>query len=177
MKYQLGMPLGGKLTYLGPAPKRPGGATRIKVRCICGTEFVCQQSNVRTGNTTQCKTCSVAARGNKQVRVWTHERQIYVRYRSAAKKRQLEFTLTQPELASMLSAPCHWCGVPSSANLTVNGRPFAYNGVDRLNNERGYHADNCVPCCLQCNRAKGALALHKWLDWLDRLFIQQKPRL
>jgi hypothetical protein len=29
-----------------------------------------------------------------------------------------------------------------------------YNGIDRVDNEKGYLVENCVPCCFTCNSLK-----------------------
>lgn len=178
MKYVPGARLGGKLSYVGPATQSPGGATRIEVRCDCGIDFVCQQSNVRTGNTTQCKTCSITARSQKALKPDTHTHQLFVRYRNQAKARGLSFELDEPTLTKLVCAPCHYCGIKASANLTINGRPFPYNGIDRVHNETHYREDNCVPCCIWCNTAKGAKPIDEWLSWIARIHNrhnQEKP--
>lgn len=33
------------------------------------------------------------------------------------------------------------------------------SGIDRVENDKGYILDNCVPCCAQCNRDKGSSSL------------------
>lgn len=45
--------------------------------------------------------------------------------------------------------PCAYCGSES------NG------GIDRVDNERGYDPDNCLPCCRLCNTIKSNLSLTK----------------
>ena len=32
--------------------------------------------------------------------------------------------------------------------------PVRINGIDRINSDKGYTIDNCVPCCAQCNHMK-----------------------
>lgn len=38
---------------------------------------------------------------------------------------------------------------------TKNAEVFIYQGIDRLDNQKGYEIENCIPCCYVCNKAKG----------------------
>ena len=78
-------------------------------------------------------------------------------YRNGAAKRGLAFELTDLVFFAMASQSCHYCGSAGP------------NGIDRVDNKRGYSPDNCVPCCKHCNYAKGALPLPLWLEYIDRL--------
>ncbi len=64
-------------------------------------------------------------------------------YRYKAKTRGLEFALSSDEFLLLTQSDCHYCGGPGY-------------GVDRVDSDRGYLLDNCVPCCSLCNRLKGA---------------------
>lgn len=66
--------------------------------------------------------------------------------RVMAKKRNLEWDITQEEHASLLQSPCYYCNGP----LNKSG-----HGLDRKNNSIGYRIDNVVPCCNICNSSKG----------------------
>lgn len=37
----------------------------------------------------------------------------------------------------------------------LNNNELTYNGIDRLDNSKGYTIDNSVACCSKCNIAKG----------------------
>ena len=51
----------------------------------------------------------------------------------------------------------------------IKEEPFKYNGIDRINNSKGYTIDNCVPCCFMCNYSKNNHSLSDWKAWLERL--------
>jgi hypothetical protein len=38
------------------------------------------------------------------------------------------------------------------------------NGLDRVDNARGYESGNVVPCCDPCNRMKGTLSREAFLE-------------
>ena len=68
----------------------------------------------------------------------------YLAYIHAAKHRNRSFALSKIDFALLVSSPCYYCG-----ELQEN-----FNGVDRVNNDKGYTLDNCVSCCEMCNRMK-----------------------
>lgn len=43
-------------------------------------------------------------------------------------------------------------------------------GIDRIDNNVGYHIDNCVSCCFTCNSAKGVMSREEFKDWVDRIY-------
>ena len=63
--------------------------------------------------------------------------------KQSAKTRNLEFTLTRDEVIPYYKAPCYYCNMPIT---NIN--------FDRIDNTKGYIADNIVPCCLRCNLMK-----------------------
>ena len=46
---------------------------------------------------------------------------------------------------------------------------YTYNGIDRVDNTRGYTLDNVVPCCFKCNRAKDTMTKEEFLEWVGRV--------
>lgn len=71
-------------------------------------------------------------------------------YRCKDKKRGLETTLTNDELRSIIeNGKCIYCG-------------DTYNiGLDRIDNSKGHTLDNVVPCCYECNVARGNNFTHE----------------
>lgn len=65
------------------------------------------------------------------------------RYRDGARVRGIEFSLTLEQFATFWQKACSYCG---ESIKTI--------GLDRLDNARGYCADNVVACCYFCNRMK-----------------------
>lgn len=81
--------------------------------------------------------------------------------KSCAKTRGILVALTFEEYESIVSSSCHWC----DGELPKTG-----GGIDRLDNSIGYSFDNCVPCCTQCNIAKGCLSSEDFLVWLTKVY-------
>lgn len=38
------------------------------------------------------------------------------------------------------------------------------NGIDRVDNDKGYVPGNVSPCCWVCNIAKGTMSLDEWAE-------------
>jgi hypothetical protein len=75
--------------------------------------------------------------------------------------------------------PCHYCGQPpyttfNRANVDKkNYHPsdyqreegnFIYNGLDRIDSSKTHSLDNIVPCCWTCNRMKGNMLYHEFVN-------------
>lgn len=83
------------------------------------------------------------------------------RYKCDAKSRKLKFVLTKEEFKKFTKNNCYYCGVepkqiykrPKYKNYT-GGLPYIYNGIDRVDNSKGYILSNCVSCCMRCNLMK-----------------------
>jgi 5-methylcytosine-specific restriction endonuclease McrA len=89
-------------------------------------------------------------------------------YRRGAASRGLEWKLTDDEFDALMSSECFYCHrQPNTSRKSrrSNG-DFTYNGIDRLDNNRGYRPANVVACCKICNRAKSDMTYDEFTDWL-----------
>ena len=62
-----------------------------------------------------------------------------------ATKRGLEVSITPEEFESLIKCPCVYCGDMMERTSEVG------SGLDRIDNNKGYHIDNVNPCCSACN--------------------------
>lgn len=51
-----------------------------------------------------------------------------------------------------------------------NTEPLYLNGIDRVDSNKGYHIDNCVPCCTSCNYAKHKLSQKEFYDKIKKIY-------
>ena len=51
-----------------------------------------------------------------------------------------------------------------------------YNGVDRVDNDKGYIRDNIVSCCSDCNRSKGVLSKKDFITLARKITDHQEQR-
>jgi hypothetical protein len=76
--------------------------------------------------------------------------QYYVRNAAAAGRK---FELDIAEAVALFKDKCFFCGQPPTSRL---------NGIDRLDNSRGYERDNCRSACWTCNRMKGTASMDEF---------------
>ncbi len=72
---------------------------------------------------------------------------VFISYKhSAITKRKLEFTIEKEDYDKFRNGQCYLCGLTSSDTHK--------NGIDRIDNSKGYVLDNCRSCCGHCNCMK-----------------------
>lgn len=178
---------------------RPNGTAYLvfEIRCDCGT--VREVSSQRFRKQDQIKSCGclnfTGPHGNtKLTPAEASIRGIANRYARSAEDRGIEWALSIDAVRSLIFRSCHWCGVPPNTKfnryITKDGTRrsdgkkiltdankaawITMNGIDRINNSKGYLASNVVPCCEHCNRAKRDLPIEVWSAWLKRITEHQK---
>ena len=86
----------------------------------------------------------------------------YTTLRRGAQKRNYEWNLTPEDTSGLLLSDCYYCGKPSVEGVKIHG-------LDRIDNNKGYHLDNVVPCCEQCNIAKHANTKEDFIEMCKRV--------
>lgn len=84
---------------------------------------------------------------------------------------------------SLSQLPCYYCKImpANMRNVASNGKPqysdnqrengnFTYNGLDRVDNSKGHTLSNVVPCCKECNMAKGTRTREEFLVHNRRVY-------
>ena len=84
----------------------------------------------------------------------------YLRYKGKAKMRGRNFDLSLFDFATIIVQPCAYCGKKDGI----------YNGIDRIDNSKGYVEGNCAPCCAHCNYAKREYPLEEFKEDINRRF-------
>jgi hypothetical protein len=166
----------GRLAVIGRAPANPTrrqGAQWL-CRCDCGKEIITRGSSLRSGASASCGCVSVE---KLRAAVMLPEgiaamRQILRRTKANATERKYEYAISESQLIIFMGQPCHYCGAGPgnvSRGKEYNGK-FIYNGIDRVDNSRGYVIDNIVPCCKHCNIAKRDRTAAEFLAWVRRVY-------
>ncbi len=101
---------------------------------------------------------------------------VYDDYRQGAKQRELKFNLTKEEAWSIFIQRCHYCNSDlCHKQISKYGcGDFSHNGIDRVNNDLGYSIENCVPCCVNCNRLKSTESKEGFLEWVEKVYSNLK---
>jgi hypothetical protein len=92
---------------------------------------------------------------------------VYSEYKRRAKKKQVDFLLDLDTFEILIKDNCYYCGdAPANIGRTWHNKRFngifLYNGIDRLDNNRGYEENNVVSCCKLCNTMKFTLTLNEF---------------
>lgn len=85
--------------------------------------------------------------------------------------------MTKKEFETLTKSNCFYCGVAPKTKVwsdlkqvnNTESSTYTYNGIDRVNNNKGYVFNNCVSCCKECNRAKYNMSYTDFMKWINRL--------
>lgn len=92
-------------------------------------------------------------------------------YQKMAKEKGRVWELTREEVYRLFSSNCYYCGIaPYKVKQETKNNPFLYNGIDRVDNSKGYTSDNVVSCCERCNLAKRAMTEQEFLSWVKQVY-------
>lgn len=99
---------------------------------------------------------------------------LYYKYTGRCRKSGIEFALTFEKFINITGKDCAYCGTPPKQvhvkNRTCNG-PYIYNGIDRVNPNKGYISSNCTPCCKVCNFMKKNMTQKKFIAHLRAILL------
>lgn len=77
------------------------------------------------------------------------------KYSDTVTKKNKPFLLSLQDFISTIYKNCYYCGILNR-----------YNGIDRIDSNKGYLMDNVVPCCTHCNRAKMDRSVEDFKKWI-----------
>lgn len=163
-----------------------------KCQCICGNIVTTPTSDRLASGRAQSCGClqkekqKTAWRRNPQEMAWDYHHKKYIQM---AKERGYIWDLTKEQFKELAKQSCFYCGAepkPYVAARTAylntiikqGGTPdldFAdkkvilANGVDRIDNTKGYILTNCNSSCFSCNMSKSDKTLQEFEEWAIRL--------
>lgn len=155
----------GKLVVLNETKRRKNYLLRLCL-CDCGQKKWITTSSLISGNTKSC-----GCWGGKLEFGLAARNQVLFHYKFNAKRRNLLWKLTSVQFDILTAGQCFFCGRSARKVFKSRGNngEFVYNGIDRLDNNKGYIFKNCVSCCEICNKAKNNLPLSDFLAWIQDL--------
>ena len=154
-----------QLLVIKEAGKTDTGYITWECVCDCGNTVTAIGSELRHGRKTHCGHATSLPEGEAAFN------SMYRQYKWQAANKNREFDLMPDEFRNLTLLNCYWCGIgPEQCFGTTryNGA-YVHNGIDRLDNSKGYITENCVPCCGQCNMAKRDLSASEFSVWIRRL--------
>lgn len=156
-------------------PNTKRGCPRWLCKCDCGVEKIVNGIDLRKGKTQSCGCLQkeYAKKRKLEPRI-SNMRHMISNYRGGARRRGLEWKLTEEQFKELTQQDCFYCGAKPNNRFEYKGSngAYIYNGIDRVNNDKGYTIENTVPCCFFCNERKRALTLQEFKDWIKRVYIK-----
>lgn len=155
----------GTQSTTGKSTKR----ARWKCRCDCGNITIVDSSNLRSGRMIGCGKCRETI-GNQygKYNLKTYDSAFNIFYNTVKRgaiQRRFSFELNPNDVKTISRQNCFYCGIEPHQIIKARnnfGSDFIYNGIDRVDNTKGYTINNCVPCCKKCNQAKMNLPVEQF---------------
>ena len=134
--------------FHGYAPSQTTGKlkARMKCQCDCGAVKAIDLACLLRGNSKSCGNHPRLEDRSLPVfnNLYRHS------YKASAIKRGLVWDLSEEEFRQLITQNCFYCGAPPPEIHRLSGkslRTLNANGVDRVDNSKGYFMGNVVPCC------------------------------
>lgn len=138
--------------------------------CKCGNNHEGVLSLVTTNKVISCGCWN--AEKQKLLPTLAAKKACFSSRKADAKRRQLDWSLTLDQYSEITQKHCYYCNKEPSneyGSNMYNGN-YKYNGIDRIDNTIGYNYNNCVPCCKECNSAKGMMSADDFISWLKNIY-------
>jgi NUMOD3 motif-containing protein len=103
--------------------------------------------------------------------------QLLLDYKNKAEERGLFWNLSDEAFDLLTQGSCRYCGVgpQSFSGSKHNNGLYNYNGIDRIDNKRGYVLGNVASCCKLCNHMKWMLGEQEFLAHIMRITMRSLP--
>ena len=156
----------GDLTAIKYIGKNRNRSSIWQFKCSCGNLTERVAASVKAKQTMQHCGCKKISESTASVKL------LYGKYKHAAKARKLEFLLSFLEFKELTSKNCYYCNCPPTRKIKGKGykHEYYFNGIDRIDSNKGYILDNCKTCCATCNVAKASYTLDYFKEWSKNLY-------
>ena len=164
----------GKWTVLSESTKVTKSQTIYwHCQCSCGKLKDVLGTSLRNDSSTSCG-CYKPSPGAVPESIYQKH---YRSYKFGAKRKTntYDFSLTFEDYKTLVHQSCYYCGQePYDVKFLYNRKSkkeksldisIKINGIDRVDNSKGYIIENCVSCCKMCNLMK--------LSDSEELFLNQ----
>src|SRR5574344_1443861 len=174
----------GRLTVIKMSEER-GNRNQIKwiCRCECGNIHIVTGESLRAGKSKSCGCLKHEGSYNKikdrELALWKHL------YNSTIKRRNTqkgfgETNISLEYFIKLSKDNCFYCGeMPKGIlkdvnkvyrNKLISNTQIEFNGIDRINSEKGYIVGNVVSCCKKCNTAKNTMSQQDFRCWIEKIY-------
>lgn len=141
--------------------------------CKCGNTIQVSVSRLASGKAKSCGCLSKAVLESDISKYEAGIRAVLRVYNYSAKERGLEFGLDRETFEHLTTSNCTYCGI-EPLQFQTRFSEFKYNGIDRVDNTKGYILENCVSCCKLCNRMKDVLSVEDFKRHINKIITFKK---
>lgn len=168
----------GRWTALSQIESNKHGQAMWLCRCVCGTERPVIGAVLRRGSSLSCgclqkEKASETGKQNLLPNNQASKNLMLADYQRRSKERGRYWGLSRDQFEELIQSSCFYCGAQPdefTPRFMALGRKYqGFNGIDRLDSNRGYETDNVVPCCSVCNYMKGAMPVQDFLSHIARI--------
>ena len=168
----------GQLTVLEVTGQRnKANSPLYRCRCSCGNTVLRAATKLLGSANPACLDCQKPHNYGKPRTAQGESgfNSLYGNYRKGAERRQLAFELTKWEFRELTVQNCIYCGERpclikyGSHGLMKEHGAYTYNGIDRINSDKGYTKENSVTCCHVCNMMKSDLTREDFILQMKRI--------
>jgi hypothetical protein len=166
MSQGVALDLNGKVfphfTVISKTDKRKSNSVLWECLCECGNTFLAAAGALSQN---RIRSCGCNHPNRKEHGISTFNR-LCRSYRRHAAARNIPFYLTNENIKYISKQNCFYCDAEPSnvVRAEYNTGDYIYNGIDRVDNTKGYTLDNVVACCAICNSMKSKLPLQKFIE-------------
>lgn len=178
----------GRLTVISHAGKDHRNKHLWLCLCDCGNEKIVVSDNLSSGKSNSCgclKAEFLAKKGNQWGLYEDREVALLKVQYSHLKRRNRKMgfigELSFDSFSLKVKSPCRYCGLEHSKEVEdrLNESPkqkrlsdhvLKCNGIDRVDNKKGYEDENSVSCCKFCNFAKHTMSEDDFYLWIKRVY-------
>lgn len=133
--------------------------------CDCGIERAVVGRNLRDGTSAGCGCSRKIAPGEAAFNF------LFSKWKLGAARRSIEWALSKDHVRKLARQNCFYCGAaPSYVSRHGGNGVFLYNGLDRVDNLRGYTPANVKSCCGRCNDWKCNYTETEFLAHVFRIY-------
>jgi hypothetical protein len=155
-------------------------------KCDCGKEVSVVAASLTSGSTKSCGCLRLsvsAARFRDRIVHPDYEpnrkkamvRQVSKRLLCISRKRK-DSNLTLQDIEVLVLDKCFYCGASGrnkcrdkNGSKQLPAVVLEYNGIDRIDSNRGYTKENSVTCCYRCNLAKNDMSQSEFFDLISAI--------
>lgn len=149
--------------------------------CDCGKYKNVITSSLTKSKTSSCGCLSDEVRKNKpnqyKLPIGHATRNVILyTYKQNAHRKNLKWELTDDFAFKLFKNNCACCGIEPCINKkhkNSNGY-YIYNGIDRIDNTKGYLYNNVQTLCKRCNIAKNNMTQKEFISWIKRIVENNK---